>query len=402
MACMSRPGQTHTPALHRVLQWALGLSLLCVTLMICGLDAVDLRVYRAGAIQFLRDSSRLYAPGLPVEGAPSLPFTYPPFAAFIMTPLAVIPVKAAIAGMTALSLVLLYLVMRDLGPRLAALLPSALRWFTAPIVLTGLVSLTGPYRDSIGFGQINIILFSSIYLACRRWGLGFAAGVVVGLFAGIKLTPLALGLVPLAQQRWRMIAGMAAGFAGSAALMFALAPALSRQYWFEILRDPSRIGGIGYFDNISIEGVLARLDADSKPLWLGLSMVVIAVTLLALWRLRGVLDVPSQLGLGSACMLLISPISWSHHAAWLPVIVYAMLFLGSQSGRGRAVFTGLAVWLVVLLGFGVRAYGKLVGNPDEMASPAWTLFSCLPALTLAALLGACLWRSLLRPVESPA
>jgi alpha-1,2-mannosyltransferase len=380
------PDQRQTPA-----QWAVGLVFIVVTLLICGLAAVDLRVYRAGAAQFLRDPSKLYAPGLIVEGAPSLPFTYPPFAALVMTPMAVIPVLVAVVVTTLLSLGLLYLVMRDLGPRLARLLPERLHWSTAPIVLTGLACLTGPYRDSIGFGQINIILFSAIYLACVRWGLGFLAGLVIGLFGGIKLTPVALGLVPLAQRKWGMIAGMAVGFFGSVALMFAVNQALSRQYWFDVLRDPSRIGGIGYFDNISLEGVLARINADSKPLWLGLSLVVIALTLWVLVRLRGVLDIPSQLGVGAICMLLISPISWSHHAAWLPVMIYAVLFVGARVTRGRALFAGGALWLFLLMGVGVRAYGKLLGNPDTMESGAWMAFACLPAVTLVALLALLLW-----------
>lgn len=378
------PGAPHSGAWV----WVLSAVLVAGALTASRLHGQDLMVYRAGARAFVENPSGLYAPVLPLDDGHFLPFTYPPFAALVMLPLAFLPQWAATVVNVGASLGLLWLVCRDFAPRLAAVLPEPVRpWCTAPLLL-GVLCWTSPFRDSFGFGQINIIVFGLVYLACTRLGLGFLAGVVLGLLGGVKLTPLALGLVPLAWGRWKTVLGMFTGFAGSLLLSAAVAPGLSKQYWLQVIRDPSRVGGIGYFDNVSLEGVIARLGTDMKGVWFLGVLVVVALTLMALMGLRGRIDLPAQLGLGATAMLLISPISWTHHATWLPVMVYGWLCVGKVTGRLRWAFAALSGIIVIVMGVGFRGIGWDTVPYDLFSVHPWArIVACIPAALM--LFGTC-------------
>lgn len=367
--------------------WVIGLVLVLGGLLTFDLHGVDLHVYRAGAKRFLETPALLYAPGLTQENGYQLPFTYPPFAAWLMGPLALMSQPVAMTFMTVLSLGLLYLVMRDFAPRFATVLPSRWASLCHPMLFTGLMCWLAPFRDSIMFGQINIILFALVYLACVHLGLGFWAGVVVGLFGGIKLTPLALGLVPFAWGKWRMLLGMAAGFFGTILLMAWMTPGLTKEYWLVVLRDPSRVGGIGYFDNISFEGVIARFGFDMKGIWFLAVLVLSALGLMALSGLRGHLDIPAQLGIGAAVMLAISPISWSHHATWLPLMVYALLSVAQYTGRLVRTQTALAVAMTLLFGTGFRIFAwDSAEMAPVIAALHWRIVASLPLVCLVSLI----------------
>lgn len=380
--------RTSGPPLTGAWAWAVSALLVAGALAASRLHGEDLMVYRAGARVFAEHPADLYARVLPLDDGRALPFTYPPFAAFAMLPLAFLPQWAATVVNAGAGLALLWLVCRDFAPRLAAVLPERVRpWCTAPLLL-GVLCWTAPFRDSFNFGQINIIVFGLVYLACTRLGLGFLAGVVLGLLGGVKLTPLALGLVPLAWGRWKMVLGIFTGFAGSLLLLMAVAPGLSKQYWLQVIRDPSRVGGIGYFDNISFEGVVARLLTDMKGVWFLGVLVIVALTLMALMGLRGRLDLPAQLGLGATAMLLISPISWTHHATWLPLMVYGWLCVGRVTGRLRWAFAVVSAMIVIVMGVGFRGIGWDSVPYDLFSVHPWAkIVACVPAALM--LLGTC-------------
>ncbi len=98
----------------------------------------------------------------------------------------------------------------------------------------------GPWRETLAFGQINILLMglmaADLLSRNRRWTSGFpGSGFLVGVAAGIKLTPLVFGLYFLMRKDWRGLLNMGAGFAGTVLLGWLLRPAESLQFW---LRDP--------------------------------------------------------------------------------------------------------------------------------------------------------------------
>ncbi len=109
-------------------------------------DLTDLHVYRHAG-QALLDGLSPYAADDPVTG---LPFTYPPFAAVVMLPLAVLPAQAAAAVWTAASVTALtavvVLALREVGRR------SGDGWSRHRHRCLALE----PVWQNLSFGQVNL------------------------------------------------------------------------------------------------------------------------------------------------------------------------------------------------------------------------------------------------------
>jgi alpha-1,2-mannosyltransferase len=234
----------------------------------------DLRIYR-GAVRWWLDGHSLYTFVQP--GDRGLGFTYPPFAAVCMVPMAfvsfftatVISSVAIAAAITATTWFLLAPVADRHGwPR----------WFAVAVAVP-LVCAAEPVRETMAFGQVNLFLVGLVLADLVALARGSRlAGVGIGLATAIKLTPgLFIGYL-LVTRRWRA-AAVAAGTAAGATLLAAAAdPATSWQFWTSSLWETSRIGSYGSATNQSLTGLLTRLtDTDGaggsgRPpgaLWLG-------------------------------------------------------------------------------------------------------------------------------------
>ena len=55
--------------------------------------------------------------------------------------------------------------------------------------------------------------------------------MLIGIAGGIKLTPLAFGLILLMRKDWRGVASVAGGFVGTIALGFLAVPGEAAYYW---------------------------------------------------------------------------------------------------------------------------------------------------------------------------
>ena len=300
-------------------------------------DAIDIDVYRAGARAFL-EGDNLYTRSYEVGGI-TLPFTYPPLAAILFIPVALVPYPVALVGWTLASAVLLWwclvIVLRHAVP---AVNHRVIATWILPLAL-----LAEPVRETLGFGQINIILMALVLadtLTRRPW---LPRGVLIGLAAAIKLTPAVFILVFLVRRQWRDAAVTFLSGVG-----FTLAAALvswrnSWTYWLDTLTDTGRIGGEAYASNQSIRGVLARLaepgEQADRLLWLVLVIGALGLIIVAMLRAQTML---ATVLLASTAALLCSPVSWSHHWVWLiPVAVTLLLGPGRVLGAVvlLAVFT---------------------------------------------------------------
>ena len=97
-------------------------------------------------------------------------------------------------------------------------------------------------------------------------------GMLIGIAAAIKLTPLVFVLFFLPQRQWRTSSIAIGSFLAASLLGFFVAPIDSREYWLHAALDPSRIGRIGYAGNQSLRGALHRLGLPVSlelVLWLG-------------------------------------------------------------------------------------------------------------------------------------
>ncbi|KRE79585.1 glycosyltransferase 87 family protein [Arthrobacter sp. Soil763] len=319
----------------------------------------DFEVYFYGGTRVLQAGetgiNELYAPR---EG---LPFTYPPFAALLFAALAALGqgagsllfIGTALLGAAVVSA---WLTRHYFG--LVRWRDAAADWRFRSVTLAGTAAilLMGPWRDTFDFGQINIILMGliladfALYTKARAGGLRWPAGLLIGIAAGIKLTPLAFGLYFLVRRDFKALGWMAAGFFGSVALTWAVLPAASLTFWTRILPDTGRIGVPGYVDNLSVKGLLLHLGMPDSTLtsviWLAISLGLAAVAALVIrWAVEAEENFVA-VSATAVLMLLISPVSWSHHWVWmavaLPCMGFAIHRVPSRQGRMR-----VAGWIIV-------------------------------------------------------
>jgi alpha-1,2-mannosyltransferase len=77
---------------------------------------------------------------------------------------------------------------------------------TLALALTGVALLFEPVRANIGFGQINIFLILMVTADVLGFTPRRARGVLLGLAAGIKITPAAFGVLFLVRRDWASLA----------------------------------------------------------------------------------------------------------------------------------------------------------------------------------------------------
>jgi alpha-1,2-mannosyltransferase len=268
---------------------------------------VDLLVYQHGGDAVLSGRSP-YGSDDPATG---LPFTYPPFAAVLMVPLAPLPAWLAAALWTGASAAALgasvAVVRHALGRPTSARLAVALT--VAAVALE-------PVWQNLAFGQVNLLLMLVVLVDLlqpeRR-----LSGIALGVVAGVKLTPLVFVVLLLLVGRRAAAARAALAFAATVALGLAAVPGATA-YWSERLLDPSRVGPPALAHNQSVSGALTRALGGVPPtaVWAALAGTLALVVLAgaAAWWRRG--DRVLATCLASVAMLLASPVSWSHHWVW--------------------------------------------------------------------------------------
>ncbi|MEV6252440.1 glycosyltransferase 87 family protein [Nocardia sp. NPDC051911] len=311
---------------------------------------IDLQVYRNGARVWLDDGD-LYGPMPPVEGI-GLPFTYPPLAALFFAPLALMPLVAAevlvvVTNVVSLG-ISLWLVLTRLRPELSR-----------PILLTLVIGAVAvaqffePIRQTFGFGQINLVLMAAITLDCLARKPFWPRGMLIGIAVSVKLIPAGYLLYFVLRKDWKAAGTLVVSAIAAVGLGFLLFPGDSVDYWFHTLADTGRIGPPYFAGNQSIKGMAFRLgigDTAATLVWITLS--VLAVALAAVWmrRLIEAGATVAALLVNAAAVLLVSPVSWSHHWVWIaPALVVAadLIVRGARSPRAIGVVTVAAALFLV-------------------------------------------------------
>ncbi|QSR27240.1 hypothetical protein CFH99_16590 [Nocardioides aromaticivorans] len=334
--------ETRTP--HRlVAALAVAVGLLCGVLAWRWSWFIDLRVYELGASALF--GGDLYGVRFHVA---DLPFTYPPFAAVLMLPLAVLPIwLSALLWAVACVVVLAFVV--DLVLRSCGAAPTGLLLPAAVAVALA----AEPVWSTFSFGQVNLFLMAAILADVLRPDRR-RAGWLVGVVAGIKLTPLFFVAFLVVIGRRRAAGTAVASFAGTVLVGAVAAPGASWAYWTDVLWDPGRVGGVEYAGNQSVLGILSRLLGHEAPtsLWLlvaGTTAVVALASAALLWRSESPAARPLAACTAAYGMLLASPISWDHHWVWLVPTVIALWHSGLPRARPvagvvAAVAFSRAIW----------------------------------------------------------
>ncbi|MFJ9152383.1 glycosyltransferase 87 family protein [Streptomyces sp. NPDC102270] len=304
-------------------------------------DWFDLRVYQGAVDTWVHHGGRLYDYRVP---GTTYGFTYPPFAAVAMLPMAALGLRAAIVVGLLLNLVALAAVVRLLTGR-------AWRrhgWYDCVLGACAL-ALFEPLRDTFSFGQVNLLLLALVLVDAwllatgrERW-----AGAGIGLAAAVKLTPaLFIGLLLLARR------GRAAAVATSVALAatgFAavVAPDASRFYWTDAMWDTTRVGRLDYVSNQSLQGILARLGEPDRTVWAVAVLLTLGVWAVRARRAVAAGDWAAAFALTGLTACLVSPITWVHHLVWLLPSFAVLVRTGHPriAGALYAVLCTSVVWL---------------------------------------------------------
>ena len=349
--------------------------------------------------------SDLYEGNVDWAGGPQLPFTYQPFAALLFSLLARLAqptalmlfnaAGAAVAFWVAVRAVRYWNAKADWRTTFRS---PGNRWAAAVLVLA--VLNLGPWRETLAFGQINILLMglmaADLLARNPRWTRGFpGSGFLVGVAAGIKLTPLVFGLYFLVRRDWRGLLNMGAGFAGTVVLGWLVRPAESLQFWFQILPDTSRIGGAGYVDNLSLKGALLHFGVPETSVtvpWLALSLLVVALA-------AGIIKTASDQGARvvaisttALTMLLVSPVSWSHHWVWvaavLPAFAWTLRETPHRYSGLRWLMGGVLGISVLVFMFSPKTIGTALGaeNLDVQTPGLWIMASSAGVFCAVAIL----------------
>ena len=338
-------------------------ALSTILIAVSKVEPVDLAVYRASGYSLIHGIG-LYGNSFPA----ALPFTYPPFAAWPLVVLVPTTWQFTIWWWTFLTLVLIGWV---IARSFAQFLPDR-PWQRAAVLagLIGAFSIVVPVSDHIGFGQINVLLMAvclADLLGVRpRW---LPAGVLIGLAAAVKLVPAIFILYLVITRRVRTATIAAATALAATGLAYAVRPADSRLYFFDLLWHLDARVGLGNnatIGNQSVQGALLRLlpGPAVHPTWLISVLVCLGAGMVGARRaraLRGEIAGACAVGLVA---VLVSPVSWTHYLVWMIPAVGVMLGDGKRkSGRRTAVFV-----YVVLVSRIHRLGQNLIDR-----NPAWPL-----------------------------
>ena len=346
---------------------------------------VDFDVYRMGAARVL--GQHLYEVHL---AALPLYFTYPPFAALLLWPFTQLPVPVGQLVWSLLNLILLAALtaisIRAVRPQW----PYQRTWATAALLLFPALLLS-PDLSTIDFGQadflITLLVLLDLTCAIRMRSHPLPRGVLIGVAAALKLTPLIFIPFLLLTRQFRAGATALGTFLLCSLGAFAITPHSSLLYWSKEIFNAKRSGNLLYISDQNLHSALQRMmAAPPPPLLLDSLTLLFAVGGLAVATCAYRTSSP-MLGilLCAATGLIISPVSWSHHYVWI-VPLLAWLALAADRPRGgrwwalgaAALFWAAPIWWVP---DPQRGYGGplvlLAGNSYFLAAAAFLLLTIM-------------------------
>jgi alpha-1,2-mannosyltransferase len=299
---------------------------------------IDLTTYLLGGQH--ASANDLFAVTLRKDG---LGFTYPPFSALLFAPTSHAPLAVAevafsllnLASIFALIAVCLRSVCKELEKR-------TIIWWA--LVLLVPVILLDPVRQTFLLGQVNIIL-ALMVIADLTLDLPIPRGILVGLAAAIKVTPIILIPYLFLTRQGRSGLRAAATFLAAALLAGAVNFSTTWAYWTHYIKDPQRAGMLSWIGNQGVVGALERMIGHtiSTPttfvIVLTLSGIGLAVAAAAYRRSSALLG----LLVVEATESLASPVSWSHHFIWVVLLVAWLALAPDRPRYGEWLALGVAV-----------------------------------------------------------
>ncbi|MEP6856108.1 MAG: glycosyltransferase 87 family protein [Pedococcus sp.] len=339
----------------------------------------DVAVYIRGG-RALLEGTDLYA-----VTAGVLPFTYPPFAAVLFVPLALLGGTGSGVVVSLLSLLALVVLVAVSVARRTPASDSARALAPRPelVAVGGLLFVaaltTEAVQRTLVLGQVNLVLAAvvavDLLLLPRRW-----RGVLLGLAIAVKLTPAVFLGYLLLRREWAALARGSVTVAVTVAAGWVLAPSASATFWSGGASSLGRFGdeAAGY-GNQSLGAALDRFAPGiSDMVWLLLVVAVVALSAVATWRTqrrRDDLAAVTALAVGG---LLVSPISWTHHWVWVVPVMAVLLARRWRVG----LFVAFAVMYLPPMVL-VAETGLDVGAAQPVVDATWTILGVVYLVALA-------------------
>ncbi len=326
---------------------------------------IDIDVYRMGGQAWL-DGRPLYSDGVVfrTRGGLDLPFTYPPLAAVLFSPFALLSLEGASIAITLTTLLLLIVATTILLTRLdvwpnppagksaATGEPAWLRraWLAAAIVAPAVIYFE-PIRSNFDFGQINVVLMTLVIADCVPRKTPWPRGMLLGFAIALKLTPAVFLLYFVLRRDTRALIVTTASAMVATLAGFAFTWRDSLEYWTHTVRNTDRIGTATLNTNQNIAGALARLGLSEGMRFALWTVACFAMLALTIWAARRVLKA-GQPVLALICVamfgLVVSPVSWSHHWVWvLPAVLVTGIVAYRQRDAALAVVSAAGIALMV-------------------------------------------------------
>ncbi|HEU4908210.1 MAG TPA: glycosyltransferase 87 family protein [Propionibacteriaceae bacterium] len=342
---------------------------------------VDLEVYsRAGSV-LLAGGNFYDLPG-------PLQFLYPPFAAVLAVPLALLPATVVQVGWTAAGALALVAILHRFG----------LQGWLLSVASAVAVYVVEPIVQTLAFGQLGIFLVALVVLDLvpgprlfRRRLL--PEGVLTAIATAIKLTPAIFVVYLLAVRKYRALLVAVITAVVVTLISAAIVPATSYEFWTRLAHGDTGLGhSIIYYTNQSVMADIVRIfGLGSTPAIVGLVLsAVVAISgvwAAVLWHRLG--DVRLAVNLCGVAGLLASPVSWLHHFVWVVPLAMSLLERRPIGPRRLPAWFLALGWLFV--GWVVVApFTRLPNGADVELQWSWSqhLLASITAVVGLALLAA--------------
>lgn len=205
------------------------------------------------------------------------PFTYPPFGAWVLSPLTWFDYETAarlmIMAIALQTAVIVALVGRSLGWSWGS------AFAIAPWVAILVQQCLEPFTQSVGFAQVNTAMMALVMIDVAAPPSWKGRGMASGLAAAIKLTPAIAVLIFLLRRQWRSAITMVATSLTVTLLSWVISPGESARFFFDAMWDPQRAGDAYYTSNQNLKGFVAR--ALPENTWSIAWAITVALALVA-------------------------------------------------------------------------------------------------------------------------
>jgi len=317
---------------------SVSLTFVAATVLAVVHQQIDLSTYLLGGGHAW--SNELFRVTLPTD---HLGFTYPPFSALLFAPFAHLPLRVCeiafswlnLAAVCALVAVCMRAVCRSLETR-------TVLWWALVLLLP--VALFDPVRQTFLLGQVNIIL-ALLVVADMTMDLPVPRGILVGLAAAIKVTPIILIPYLFLTRQGRAGLRALATFIAVGLLATAVNASTSWAYWTHYVHEPQRAGMLSWIGNQGLLGAFERLAertlATPATFFLVITVAGAGVALAAM-AYRQSSPVLGFLVV-EATESLANPVSWSHHFIWVVLLVAWLALADDRPRYGEWWALGVAV-----------------------------------------------------------